>query len=161
MLTQWNCFVHTQVLFHEMRAIQLACSKWRKDYQPAITFIVVQKRHHARFIVTDSTDAVSCFYVLCIFMWKKCVKMIDAWQSFRNSVYVFASFLSLLEKGVNIVNFQSLIIQGKLFPELQSNCWSEFCGYCFTFCSFLIVSHLRSQRLCWFNVSAEITVHDW
>ncbi|XP_066920100.1 protein argonaute-2-like [Clytia hemisphaerica] len=38
-----------QVLQHEMRAIQQACSELEKGYQPAITFIVVQKRHHARF----------------------------------------------------------------------------------------------------------------
>lgn len=46
-----------QVLYHEMTAIQKACSQLGKDYTPAITFIVVQKRHHARFTVQNLRDA--------------------------------------------------------------------------------------------------------
>ncbi|KAF5400817.1 Argonaute 3 RISC catalytic component [Paragonimus heterotremus] len=38
------------VLTEELRAIQNACTKLRPDYQPAITYIVVQKRHHIRFM---------------------------------------------------------------------------------------------------------------
>ena len=38
-----------------------ACTQLGKDYKPAITFIVVQKRHHARFTVQNQAHAVSMF----------------------------------------------------------------------------------------------------
>ncbi|BHF75221.1 hypothetical protein SprV_0501831600 [Sparganum proliferum] len=41
------------VLHKELRAIQRACRLLRPDYEPAITFIVVQKRHHIRFKPMD------------------------------------------------------------------------------------------------------------
>ncbi|KAH9282798.1 Protein argonaute-3 [Echinococcus granulosus] len=37
------------VLRIELSAMQRACSNLRPDYEPGITFIVVQKRHHIRF----------------------------------------------------------------------------------------------------------------
>jgi eukaryotic translation initiation factor 2C len=36
------------VLAHELRAIREACVKLEPSYQPGITFVVVQKRHHTR-----------------------------------------------------------------------------------------------------------------
>ncbi|KAL7058070.1 hypothetical protein AAHC03_016943 [Spirometra sp. Aus1] len=43
-----------QTVWHEeLRAIQRACRLLRPDYEPAITFIVVQKRHHIRFKPMD------------------------------------------------------------------------------------------------------------
>ncbi|XP_054978744.1 protein argonaute-2-like [Sorex araneus] len=47
-----------QVLFHELLAIREACTSLEKGYQPGITFIVVQKRHHARFFCTEREDQV-------------------------------------------------------------------------------------------------------
>ena len=44
------------VLLHELRAIQVACYELHASYKPAITFIVVQKRHHARFFAEDPKD---------------------------------------------------------------------------------------------------------
>ncbi|BHF75075.1 hypothetical protein SprV_0501816900 [Sparganum proliferum] len=41
------------VLHEELRAIQRACRLLRPNYEPAITFIVVQKRHHIRFKPMD------------------------------------------------------------------------------------------------------------
>ena len=46
-----------QVLVHEVRAVQEACTMLNKEYRPWITFVVVQKRHHARFFCEDRTDA--------------------------------------------------------------------------------------------------------
>jgi len=46
-----------QVLVHEMTAIQQACTELEPGYQPGITFVIVQKRHHARFKVTNQRDA--------------------------------------------------------------------------------------------------------
>lgn len=37
-----------EVLAHEMIAIRKACTLLDKKYQPGITFICVQKRHHTR-----------------------------------------------------------------------------------------------------------------
>lgn len=46
-----------QVLMHEVRAVQEACTMLEKGYQPGITFVVVQKRHHARLFPADQRDA--------------------------------------------------------------------------------------------------------
>lgn len=45
------------VLNEEVTAIREACAMLEKGYQPAITFIIVQKRHHTRFFVSNSKDA--------------------------------------------------------------------------------------------------------
>ena len=44
------------VLIHELSAIQRACLELQEGYTPAITFMVVQKRHHARFFAVDPRD---------------------------------------------------------------------------------------------------------
>jgi eukaryotic translation initiation factor 2C len=44
------------VLINELSAIQRACLELQQGYTPAITFIVVQKRHHARFFAVDPRD---------------------------------------------------------------------------------------------------------
>ncbi|VEL13804.1 unnamed protein product [Protopolystoma xenopodis] len=41
------------VLLSELRAIQKACKSLRPDFEPAITYVVVQKRHHIRFRPPD------------------------------------------------------------------------------------------------------------
>jgi eukaryotic translation initiation factor 2C len=40
----------------EMNKIRLACKQISNGYEPAITFILVQKRHHTRFFPVDSKD---------------------------------------------------------------------------------------------------------
>ncbi|XP_046362549.1 protein argonaute-2-like isoform X2 [Haliotis cracherodii] len=45
-----------QVLSHELRAVREACMKLEVGYQPGITFIVVQKRHHTRLFCADRKD---------------------------------------------------------------------------------------------------------
>ena len=45
-----------EVLLHELRAIQTACYELHANFKPAITFIVVQKRHHTRFFAEDPKD---------------------------------------------------------------------------------------------------------
>lgn len=49
--TQFN-----KVLKEELQAIRAACLKF-KGYKPAITFLVVQKRHHTRFFLNDKNQA--------------------------------------------------------------------------------------------------------
>ena len=44
------------VLIHELQAFQRACCELHPNYKPQITFIVVQKRHHARFFAEDPRD---------------------------------------------------------------------------------------------------------
>ena len=46
-----------EVLVHEVRAVQEACEMLDKEYHPQITFIVVQKRHHAKLFCKDKRDA--------------------------------------------------------------------------------------------------------
>ncbi|KAM9384293.1 protein argonaute-2 isoform 3-T3 [Pholidichthys leucotaenia] len=47
-----------EVLHHELLAIREACIKLEKDYQPGITFVVVQKRHHTRLFCMDRNERV-------------------------------------------------------------------------------------------------------
>ncbi|XP_033727109.1 protein argonaute-2-like isoform X3 [Pecten maximus] len=47
-----------QVLSHELRAVREACMKLELGYQPGITFIVVQKRHHTRLFCADRKDQI-------------------------------------------------------------------------------------------------------
>ncbi|CAK7327901.1 unnamed protein product [Dovyalis caffra] len=45
-----------QVLFYELDAIRKACASLEPDYQPPVTFVVVQKRHHTRLFANDHRD---------------------------------------------------------------------------------------------------------
>ena len=45
-----------QVLNHELRAIREACLRLELEYQPGITFVVVQKRHHTRLFCAEKKD---------------------------------------------------------------------------------------------------------
>jgi eukaryotic translation initiation factor 2C len=46
-----------QVFNYEVKAIHEACNKLENGYAPAITFVVVQKRHNTRLFVENSKDA--------------------------------------------------------------------------------------------------------
>ncbi|KAI8979788.1 Piwi domain-containing protein [Mycotypha africana] len=46
-----------QVMDSEVAAIRAACASLEKTYQPTLTFVVVQKRHHARFFPIEQRDA--------------------------------------------------------------------------------------------------------
>ncbi|MEQ2225660.1 Protein argonaute-3 [Ilyodon furcidens] len=48
----------SQVLHYELLAIREACISLEKEYQPGITFIVVQKRHHTRLFCADRSERV-------------------------------------------------------------------------------------------------------
>ncbi|CAM0908526.1 unnamed protein product [Alopecurus aequalis] len=45
-----------QVLLHELDAIRKACASLETNYQPQVTFIVVQKRHHTRLFAHNHND---------------------------------------------------------------------------------------------------------
>ncbi|KAF7723040.1 Eukaryotic translation initiation factor 2C [Apophysomyces ossiformis] len=45
------------VLENEIAALKNACASLEKTYKPQITFVVVQKRHHARFFPIEARDA--------------------------------------------------------------------------------------------------------
>ncbi|KAG2460635.1 AGO1 protein, partial [Polypterus senegalus] len=47
-----------QILHYELLAIRDACIKLEKDYQPGITYIVVQKRHHTRLFCADKNERI-------------------------------------------------------------------------------------------------------
>lgn len=51
-----------QILHYELLAIRDACIKLEKDYQPGITYIVVQKRHHTRLFCADKSERVSSLF---------------------------------------------------------------------------------------------------
>ncbi|KAM0897314.1 hypothetical protein ACQ4PT_022671 [Festuca glaucescens] len=45
-----------QVLLFELQAIRKACASLEANYQPKVTFIVVQKRHHTRLFAHNHND---------------------------------------------------------------------------------------------------------
>ncbi|KAJ1692504.1 hypothetical protein LUZ63_009202 [Rhynchospora breviuscula] len=45
-----------QVLLHELDAIRKACASLEPNYQPPVTFVVVQKRHHTRLFASNHND---------------------------------------------------------------------------------------------------------
>lgn len=45
-----------QVLLHELDAIRKACNNLEPNYQPPVTFVVVQKRHHTRLFANNHAD---------------------------------------------------------------------------------------------------------
>ena len=45
------------VLNNEVRQIHVACESLDHNYRPKVTFVVVQKRHHARFFPVENRDA--------------------------------------------------------------------------------------------------------
>ncbi|XP_078662873.1 protein argonaute-2-like isoform X3 [Branchiostoma floridae x Branchiostoma belcheri] len=47
-----------QVLWHELRAIREACVRLEIGYEPGVTFIVVQKRHHTRLFCSDKKEQI-------------------------------------------------------------------------------------------------------
>ncbi|VDK26310.1 unnamed protein product [Anisakis simplex] len=47
-----------EVLREEMQGIRTACLMLSSDYRPPITYIVVQKRHHARMFCKYTRDSV-------------------------------------------------------------------------------------------------------
>ncbi|KAJ8424584.1 hypothetical protein Cgig2_028562 [Carnegiea gigantea] len=44
------------VLLYELDAIRKACASLEPNYQPPVTFVVVQKRHHTRLFANDHRD---------------------------------------------------------------------------------------------------------
>ncbi|XP_064651876.1 protein argonaute-2-like isoform X10 [Lineus longissimus] len=47
-----------EVLQHELRAVREACVLLEVGYQPGITFVAVQKRHHTRLFCADRKDQI-------------------------------------------------------------------------------------------------------
>ncbi|KAL5224723.1 hypothetical protein ABZP36_011362 [Zizania latifolia] len=45
-----------QVLFYELDAIRNACASLEADYQPHVTIVVVQKRHHTQLFASNHKD---------------------------------------------------------------------------------------------------------
>ncbi|XP_019705740.1 protein argonaute 1A isoform X1 [Elaeis guineensis] len=45
-----------QVLLYELDAIRKACASLEANYQPPVTFVVVQKRHHTRLFANNHAD---------------------------------------------------------------------------------------------------------
>ncbi|RZC48466.1 hypothetical protein C5167_016897 [Papaver somniferum] len=45
-----------QVLLYELDAIRKACASLEPNYQPPVTFVVVQKRHHTRLFANSHND---------------------------------------------------------------------------------------------------------
>ncbi len=54
------------VIRDEMNKIRKACTTIMNDYKPAITFVVVQKRHHTRLFPTNNRDFVKKKKKKCI-----------------------------------------------------------------------------------------------
>ena len=51
----------TKVLGEEINKMRAACMRIGNGYQPGITFVVVEKRHHTRLFPVNRQDEVSLF----------------------------------------------------------------------------------------------------
>ncbi|KAG7172539.1 argonaute 2-like 6 [Homarus americanus] len=51
-----------EVLSYELKAMRTACTETEVDYTPGITFLVVQKRHHTRYINVTDVHFLSIFF---------------------------------------------------------------------------------------------------
>ena len=47
---------------HELKAIREACVRLEVGYQPGITFVVVQKRHHTRLFCADKKGTLTTLH---------------------------------------------------------------------------------------------------
>lgn len=56
------------MLYYELLAIREACISLEKEYQPGITYIVVQKRHHTRLFCADRNERVSLHHFALMLM---------------------------------------------------------------------------------------------
>ncbi|OUC44492.1 PAZ domain protein, partial [Trichinella nativa] len=54
-----------QVLQHELGAMREACIMLERGYQPGITYVAVQKRHHTRLFCAERRDMLCHTYVRC------------------------------------------------------------------------------------------------
>ena len=52
------CALTCKVVVNEVAAVQKACKMLEAGYEPGITFVVVQKRHHTRLFPADRKDQV-------------------------------------------------------------------------------------------------------
>uniref|UniRef100_A0A8C1XR51 Argonaute RISC component 1 n=1 Tax=Cyprinus carpio TaxID=7962 RepID=A0A8C1XR51_CYPCA len=57
-LTLSAVVIKSLILHYELLAIRDACIKLEKDYQPGITYVVVQKRHHTRLFCADKSERI-------------------------------------------------------------------------------------------------------
>jgi hypothetical protein len=48
---------YAQVLNEEVRALKAGCEAFKPGYAPTLTMVIVQKRHHTRFMVANAQDA--------------------------------------------------------------------------------------------------------
>jgi hypothetical protein len=48
---------YAQVLNEEVKSLKAGCAAFQEGYAPTITMVIVQKRHHTRFMTTTSQDA--------------------------------------------------------------------------------------------------------
>jgi eukaryotic translation initiation factor 2C len=49
---------YSAVLEYELRGLKEACKSLKSNYSPSVTVIIVQKRHHTRFIPTEESKGV-------------------------------------------------------------------------------------------------------
>jgi eukaryotic translation initiation factor 2C len=80
-------FAH--VLAHELMAVREACVRLEASYQPGITFIVVQKRHHTRLFCADKKEQVNVHKI------KVLHKLLDNKKTVREKSLSFL-FVSLM-----------------------------------------------------------------
>ena len=48
---------YAQVLNEEVKSLKAGCASFREGYAPTITMVIVQKRHHTRFLAANAQDA--------------------------------------------------------------------------------------------------------
>ena len=87
------------VLAFELRAIREACMKLEVDYQPGISYIIVQKRHHTRLFCTERGDQVWWVSYL--------------WSVWRAGWPGTMDFLSMVSVESGVTRYDGFLIYGQ------------------------------------------------
>ena len=114
-----GAFFH-QVLSHELKAIREACIKLEVGYQPGITFIVVQKRHHTRLFCQDGQDKVGGCQTSELRSEKKDKRKTEA-SIVQQHNYFAHEVLMLHLRHKSCYEHQTYIVNGHIvFPRLSA-----------------------------------------
>lgn len=123
-------FAH--VLAHELMAVREACVRLEASYQPGITFIVVQKRHHTRLFCADKKEqvkiesSVSSHHSACV-----CVFSVERVEtSLRVQQWTWPSLIRLNTTSISVLmrvfkehlGHRIIMFSGMITISLPMNC---------------------------------------
>ena len=77
------------MLQHELVSVREACRKLEDGYEPGITFIIVQKRHHTRLFCSDPKDMVGVSYAWLLWNFHLHVCEVFVYTVYSTCIYIY------------------------------------------------------------------------